>query len=219
MNLTEKLLPVALLGAEWVLWLLVLLSVISVTIMIERIWYYRSTGIDIDELARDLKLLLSRGDIKKARERIKGSTQLTASVEGQVVEAGLGEFERGAAATEKAMGSTKSRAKLQLERNLAFLGTVGNNAPFIGLFGTVIGVIKAFHDLASKKGQGPEAVMGSISEALIATAVGLLVAIPAVVAFNVFNRRVRARLANTDSLAQLILSQVGAGSEGAGGGD
>ena len=103
-----------------------------------------------------------------------------------MVAAGLDEYMRGADSVEKAMMSAKARMKLRLEKNLAYLGTLGNNAPFVGLFGTVIGVIRAFHDLAAKKGQGPEAVMGSISEALIATAVGLLAAIPAAIFYNYF---------------------------------
>jgi biopolymer transport protein ExbB len=205
MNLTEKLLPVALLGAEWVLWLLVGLSVISVAIMIERVWYYRTTDIDFEAVLRDLKSMLGKADVGRARDRVKS---MNLGIEREVVAAGLSEYERGAEAVEKAMLSAKARMKLRLEKNLAYLGTVGNNAPFVGLFGTVIGVIRAFHDLAAKKGQGPEAVMGSLSEALIATAVGLLVAIPAVVAFNYFNRRVRARMSNTDSLAQLLLSEL-----------
>ena len=70
-------------------------------------------------------------------------------------------------------------------------GTLGNNAPFVGLFGTVLGIIKAFHDLGATGAKGAaiqQTVMAGISEALVATAVGLAVAIPAVVAFNVFNR-------------------------------
>lgn len=215
MNLTAKLLPVALLGAEWVLWLLVVLSVVSVAIMIERAWYFTSTRVDVDKLYANLKELLGNHQLKAAREQTAGLT----GIEAQVVAAGLAEYGRGAAAAEKAMAGTRSRLRLRLERNLAYLGTLGNNAPFIGLFGTVIGVIRAFHDLAAKRGAGPEVVMGSLSEALIATAVGLLVAIPAVVANNYFNRRVRARVANTDALAQLVLSQIGDGpAEAAAGG-
>jgi biopolymer transport protein ExbB/TolQ len=108
----------------------------------------------------------------------------------------------------EAMAGAKTRGRLVLRRNLSFLGTLGSNAPFIGLFGTVLGVIKAFHDLAAKKGQGPEAVMGSLSEALIATAVGLLVAIPAVVAFNYFQGRVRTRVAQAEALAHDLLSDL-----------
>jgi biopolymer transport protein ExbB len=107
-----------------------------------------------------------------------------------------------------AMQGAKAREKLRLERNLAFLGTLGANAPFIGLFGTVLGIIKAFHDLAGSQSGGPAIVMAGISEALVATAVGLLVAIPAVVAFNYFNRRVRAKMSEVDWIAQLALIEL-----------
>jgi biopolymer transport protein ExbB len=84
------------------------------------------------------------------------------------------------------------RARLEYERRLAFLGTLGNNAPFIGLFGTVLGIIRAFADLAAHPGAaGAGSVMAGISEALVATAVGLAVALPAVVSFNLFQRWLR----------------------------
>jgi biopolymer transport protein ExbB len=202
MTLTSKLLSVALLGAEWVLWLLILLSVASFAVMIERLWYFSATAIDFDQLMAKLRERLGKRDIPGAVKAVQGQE----AIEAQVVAAGLAEATKGPNAVGEAMRGAKARGKLRLERNLAYLGTLGNNAPFVGLFGTVIGVIKAFHDLAAKKGQGPEAVMGSLSEALIATAVGLLVAIPAVVAFNYFQRRVRARLANTDAAAHVVLA-------------
>jgi len=86
------------------------------------------------------------------------------------------------------------------------LGTLGNNAPFIGLFGTVLGIIKAFADLSRNQGGGAATVMSGISAALVATAVGLMVAIPAVVAFNFFQTRVRRTLGRVDAVAHLILS-------------
>ena len=202
MDLTTKLLSVALLGAEWVLWLLIILSVFSVAVIIERTWYFTSTRVPFEALLNEVRVLLGRKDLAAARAKVEGLE----GIEAQIIAAGLAEYRTGADAVAAAMMSAKARMKLKLERNLAYLGTLGNNAPFVGLFGTVIGVIKAFHDLASKKGQGPEAVMGSLSEALIATAVGLLVAIPAVVAFNFFNRRVRARIANVDTAAQMLLA-------------
>src|SRR5581483_10425719 len=82
------------------------------------------------------------------------------------------------------------RARLAWERNLSILATIGSNAPFVGLFGTVLGIIKAFHDLSQQGNTGASMVTAGISEALVATAVGLLVAIPAVVAFNIFQRKV-----------------------------
>jgi biopolymer transport protein ExbB len=95
-----------------------------------------------------------------------------------------------------------------MERGLSFLATVGSNAPFLGLFGTVLGIIKAFHDLAINTDEASEAVMAGISEALVATAVGLLVAIPAVVLYNVFSRWVKSRLSRSQSLANLVLARL-----------
>jgi biopolymer transport protein ExbB len=97
---------------------------------------------------------------------------------------------------------------LDLEKHLGILGTLGNNAPFIGLFGTVLGIIKAFADLAKNQGGGAAVVMAGIAEALVATAVGLLVALPAVVAFNIFQGRIRRTMGRVDAIAHLILTGV-----------
>ena len=94
--------------------------------------------------------------------------------------------------------------RIRLGKNLAFLGTLGANAPFIGLFGTVLGIIQAFKDLGDtgvQSGETSKVVMAGISEALVATAVGLLVAIPAVVAYNIFQRRVKRMLGEAESMA------------------
>ena len=97
----------------------------------------------------------------------------------------------------------------QLEKNLVLLGTVGSNAPFVGLFGTVLGVIKAFHELSLQgAATGGTTVMRGISEALIATAVGIMVAIPALVAYNYFKDRVKDVMAETESLNHLVLSYL-----------
>ena len=117
----------------------------------------------------------------------------------------------------EAMASAKSRLRLDLERNLGVLGTLGNNAPFIGLFGTVLGIIKAFADLSRNQAGGAAAVMSGISEALVATAVGLMVAIPAVIAFNFFQSRVRRAMGRVDAMAHLVLSATATAHAGAGG--
>jgi biopolymer transport protein ExbB len=114
------------------------------------------------------------------------------------------------------MNSAKTRARQEHERNLVVLGTLGNNAPFIGLFGTVLGIIRAFKDLSLDTDAGEQAVMAGISEALVATAVGLLVAIPAVVAFNFFNRRVRAAVTTSDAIAHVVLGELHARRAGEG---
>ena len=87
------------------------------------------------------------------------------------------------------------------------LATLGSNAPFIGLFGTVLGIIEAFGKLSSQQ-SNTQAVIGSVSEALIATAVGLFVAIPAVVAYNVFGKAAKATLTEAEVLRDLFVARV-----------
>jgi len=101
--------------------------------------------------------------------------------------------------------------KLSMEKNLALLGTLGNNAPFIGLLGTVIGIVRSFRELQSSSGQVSAGLMSEIGEALVATAIGLLVALPAVAAFNLFQRIIRARMGRANVLAHEILAYLKAG--------
>jgi len=204
-------------GAGWVMWLMIGLSVISVAIMLERGWVYFSLRDDIATLAKDLREKLRAGDPEGARRRLEQSP----SAEAAVVIAWLMEADRGAKAAEEAMQGAAALQRMKLERRLAFLGTLGNNAPFIGLFGTVIGVVQAFEALgkqgtptgaaaaaAAASTAAPQEVMAAIAEALVATAVGLLVAIPAVAMFNYYQRLSKSILANTDALSRVLLSHL-----------
>ena len=205
MHLTERILGFTLLGSEWVLWVLIGLSVLSVTVMVERAVYFRANaGGDLDALGRELAQRLKTDDLDGARRQLLGRRAPAALV----AAAGIAELDRGADAVAESMASAKARLRLDLERNLGILGTLGNNAPFIGLFGTVLGIIKAFADLARNQAAGATAVMSGISEALVATAVGLMVAIPAVIAFNFFQGKVRHAMARIDAMGHLVLSAI-----------
>jgi biopolymer transport protein ExbB/biopolymer transport protein TolQ len=207
MHITERFLAFTLLGAEWVLWLLIVLSVLSFAVMIERAYYFLTHTVDIDSLSSDLRRMLAKGTVADARARVKGSD----SAEMTVMAAGLDEVERGVDAVAEAMVGRKAHERMRLERNLAFLGTLGNNAPFIGLFGTVIGVIVAFADLADGNNKiAMDRVMGGIAEALVATGVGLFVAIPAVIAYNVFQKRISDIEDNVVSTAKQICAFLAA---------
>lgn len=202
-------------GATWVMWLMIGLSVGSVTIMLERGWFYYSIRDDIPQLAQSLREKLRDDDLPGAL----GLLEKSPSAEDAVVVAGLREADRGAKSAEKAMRGAAALQKMKLEQRLAFLGTLGNNAPFIGLFGTVIGIVQAFEALG-KQGMGggaqaasaaaPTAVMSSIAEALVATAIGLAVAIPAVAAYNFYQRHTRAVLGNTEALSNVLLAHLSA---------
>jgi biopolymer transport protein ExbB len=200
-------------GAAWVMWLMLVLSVVSVAVILERGWYFWSLRDDLVVLAKELRAALD-DSIEAAQKRMSASP----SVEAAVVSAGLSMADRGPAAAEEAMAGALALQRMKLERRLAYLGTLGNNAPFIGLFGTVIGVVGAFAALgeaaktpvaqATSQALAPQAVMSSIAEALVATAVGLAVAIPAVASNNFFQRIIKATLANTDALSRVLLAHL-----------
>ncbi|MCH2109129.1 MAG: MotA/TolQ/ExbB proton channel family protein [Polyangiaceae bacterium] len=198
-------------GAAWVMWLMIGLSVVSVAIMLERAWFYISLRDDLALLAQKLRDALRKDDFDEAKKLLNQSP----SADAKVVLAGLAEADRGPKSAEEAIEGAKALEKIRLERRLAYLGTLGNNAPFIGLFGTVIGVVKAFEGLSSEGAAeaqaataAPQEVMAAIAEALVATAVGLAVAIPAVVAFYFYMRHSKAILANTEALSRVLLSYL-----------
>ena len=194
----------ALVGDNWVIGLLILASVVSIGVMIERWLVFRKNRGDLAALLDGLAECLEKHDIEGAVELAEKSQR----VEGRVALAGLKSFPKGAAAAEEVMVSHWLREKLELEKYLIILGTLGNNAPFVGLFGTVLGVIKAFNDLGTTGQSGVSVVMAGISAALIATAFGILVAIPAVVANNFFLTRLGEIQTNTDSLSRILLAYL-----------
>jgi biopolymer transport protein ExbB/TolQ len=185
--LIDYLLRAARIGSTWILYLLLVLSVISVAVMVERWLHFRKLR-DRDARLRDkLATALRDGDFAAAEQVLAASR----TVEAGVVLRALAWRAGGPRAVGDAVTSELGVVRPGLERGLNFMGTLGNNAPFIGLFGTVLGVIEAFHQL----GGGPNKaamgnVMNGIAEALVATGVGLFVALPAVIAFNLHQKRI-----------------------------
>lgn len=205
MSLTEALNRFTELGAEWVLWLLLALSVISITIMVERaIAFYKRRG-DAAALAALVNVHLAEGRL----DELGGALQGQRSIEAVVVRAGLARYHDGPAAAEEAMQAAQVAERQQLDRYLVFLGTVGSNAPFIGLAGTVIGIMQAFRNLGGNLQAGASSsVMSAIAEALVATLIGLLVAVPAVIAFNYFQRRIKVRINDTQVVMHTLLGHL-----------
>jgi biopolymer transport protein ExbB len=215
MSLVELLKHVLLdLKASWVMWILLALSVVDLIIIGERSLFLFWVRDNVGKLSDDLDKRLRDGRVREALEGLEKSP----SSEAAVVVAGLRHADLGPIAAEKAMIGATALQRVRLERGLAVLGTVGNNAPFLGLLGTVIGVIEAFEILgrpqaattAAASGLAPQAIMSSIAEALIATAVGLFVAIPAVAAYNYFQRRIQGIGANTEALSNVLLAHLNA---------
>ena len=205
MVLEEKLLSFALLGAGWVLWLLVGLSVLCLAVAIERAIYLARNTTRPAALQQALASFVKTGDVPAFREALDALGGMEARVLAAGAEAAI---ESGIDSAEDAIAGTLIFERQSMERGLIILGTTGSNAPFLGLFGTVLGIIKAFHDLALETAEGASAVMAGISEALVATAIGLLVAIPAVVLYNAFARRNKSLLASAESLSHLVLARL-----------
>ena len=199
-------------GPSWVLWLLILLSVLSLGVALDRWRLFRAQPRAVDALVHQLHRLLEVGNVEQARRHLVG----TRGVAAEVVLSGLAQWERGATAAEEAMAAATGLKRAQLEKRLILLGTVGNNAPFVGLLGTVIGIVGAFDELGkagraavSAADLAPERVMAPIAEALVVTAVGLVVAIPAVALFNYFQDRLLGTLADTKTLGHVLLAHIG----------
>jgi biopolymer transport protein ExbB len=203
-GLIEMLMGLPIFQAEWVLYLLIILSLVSVAIMVERTLFYRKHQVDVDAIRSRLGELLATGDFNGAAEYLKEFD----SLETNSVLFGLRDFEKGAESVQDLMSGATRKERARYEQRLNFLATVASNAPFIGLFGTVLGIIRAFKDLSANMTEASGSVMAGIAEALIATAVGLLVAIPAVVAFNLFKAKVKGIADDANLLAVTLLAKL-----------
>jgi biopolymer transport protein ExbB/TolQ len=175
----------ALTGGGWVIWALILSSIGGVAVAYDRWNLLKEESKALASLRPLFLAALAAEDVAAAEKAVKSNPGAAARVLSEP----------------KNLDAALSDEKRHLEGRLLWLGTLGNNAPFVGLFGTVLGVIKAFHDLA-ESGAGPEVVMSGLSEALVATAVGLLVAIPSVLAFNFLQKKLRDLLSETEALGQ-----------------
>jgi len=209
--LIEKLLKVALLGSSWVMYLLLGLSVLSFGAMLERwIFFFKRRG-DVDELGEKLITLLEAGNEPDAVELLNKSRMLEASVLAPAMRMLPG----GPDALQDAIDAEMVKTRQDMERGCNLLGTLGNNAPFIGLFGTVIGVIIAFQQLAANQANAAMGgVMAGIAEALVATAVGLFVAIPAVISYNVIQKTINDIEGNVTALAKQMTAYLKAEAKG-----
>jgi biopolymer transport protein ExbB/TolQ len=199
---------VALLGAEWVLWLLLVLSAVSITIAVEKALYFYRSRLRVLEVSDRFQKALYRDGLDSARKLMKEHDR---SPQARIVLAGLDEASTGKEAMENAMTARQTVEKARMERYLNFLSTLGNNAPFIGLFGTVLGIMGAFYKLHVNIVGGTSVVMKDISEALVATAVGLFVAIPAVIFNNIFRQKIKRTLGDVNVLGSILFNYLESG--------
>jgi biopolymer transport protein ExbB/TolQ len=190
-------------AATGILYVLLALSAIQLAILIERAIVFIRTRADRRRLA-ELSRALDEGRLTDVEARVKGAT----SLEERVLAAGIARTSDGAEAVDEVVRSQLAETRFAYERRLSFLATLGNNAPFIGLLGTVLGIMHAFANLSAQSGQVSTEVMAGISEALVSTGVGLFVALPAVIAFNWFQRSLKGRVVAAESLSGSLLAHL-----------
>lgn len=206
MNTSE--IPLWITATHWasrsVLVVLALLSVWSIATMIRcyRLIQNAAGGAGAGELFTQIQNLIRDGKITEILH-LAGEPNLYQ----QVVREAAANVSQDPSRIDRAIKSLLTLRRTEIERGLTVLATLGSNAPFIGLFGTVLGIIQAFGALGNTQGGG-SSVMVAISEALIATAVGLFVAIPAVVAFNFLSRYLRVLLTNCEALRDLYIARL-----------
>ena len=196
----------SLLSESFTLVIMLFLSVLSITVALERWWYFRGTQAKSDDILAAVRKHMEGGKPDHAA----AWCQKHPSAVAQVVAYGLMHAARSRKDLEELMLSKLKEERLKLEHFLPVLGTLGNISPFIGLFGTVIGIIRAFRDLAASGTGGPSVVARGIAEALVATAAGLLVAIPAAVLYNYFMGRLKKVTVEMEVASARLIVMLGA---------
>jgi len=205
--IVEKLLKVALLGASWVMYLMIFLSVISIGQMVERWLFYFKHNQNADDLEEQLMKRLEADDKEGAEALLDGMK--SRSFEAETIRPALKYLDAGADAFTDCVDAEFVKVRQDCERGMNLLATLGNNAPFIGLMGTVIGVIISFQKLGQSQGANSmSSVMGGIAEALVSTGVGLFLALPAVVAYNILSKKVETIDGNVQSITKHITAFI-----------
>ncbi len=190
------------------MYILLFCSFLSVTILLERVIYYRRRSrTKRSEFMTRIKRALKSGSLEKAMEICRHSHAPFSNV----VYSGLILHDHHEKEISSAMEREITVETTKLERLTSVVGTIGNTAVYIGLFGTVLGIIRAFHDIAAAGAGGMSIVIGGVAEALVCTAMGLFVAVPAVIAFNYFMKRVERFINDMELCASELMDHIGKG--------
>jgi len=190
----------------WVMWVLLVFSIVSIAIMIERWWVLHKAKINVNEFLAKLRKALIVN--KSLRDAIKICEQYRGPL-ASIMKAGLLKYGQPKEDVEKTIETAALHEMARLEKRLVVLASVANVAPLLGFFGTVTGMIKSFEALAEQGLSNPGAVAAGISEALITTAAGLLVAIPTQLMYNYFTNRINASVRDIETSTNMLLETFG----------
>jgi biopolymer transport protein ExbB len=176
------------------------LSVVTLGIAIERLFYYRKRRGDPDRVLEQATARLRRGEKREAASVCASSSHPMGEVAAQILESESLDGEK----AEERLQISLSQQKLLLERNLGILGTMAAVAPLVGLLGTVWGIMRAFNDMSATGTAAPSVVAAGVAEALVTTAAGLIIAVPALMLYNHLNRRMGVMLTVAENNARSL---------------
>lgn len=203
--MTDRIFAMAHLADTAVLYLLIALTLMAVYLILSRFLVLRKVSESSKKIKNEMEISLLTGRYQYVETLALDQD----SVEGRICSVALKHFkDHGTSGLSEVFQVMTQMEKPKLEKSLGFLATVGSNAPYIGLFGTVLGIMKSFNDLAQASSAGQNTVMAGISAALVATAAGLLVAIPSVLAFNYYQKQVKQVLSSINSLEEFFMIYV-----------
>lgn len=181
-------------------------SILFTAVSIERFWYHFTAGRVSSKLFSQFMRLIKENEYKKAFDLAAGSKLLV----GEIMKTGIQHFNLSRSDAETAMMSIKEKIHELLRKRLVVFGTLSFVSPLLGLLGTVLGIMTAFHDVAVSGSGGPTIIAAGVSEALITTVAGIAVAIPAAIIYNFFTMRTRRNMMKTEGfIDNLLILQYG----------
>ncbi len=189
---------------SWATPILLLVSLLAVTVIIERFIYYLRRRVDTDKLLAKVKEIFRTGGISEVLAMLRRDD----SPQALLIKTGFENYDIPEDMLVDTMESTILEQRVRLERFLSGLGTIGYVAPLIGLFGTVTGLIRAFYNIATTGSGGVAVVSGGVSEALVATAFGLLIAVPCIYFFNYFSKKSADTVDEMESLMRKLMKFI-----------
>jgi biopolymer transport protein ExbB/TolQ len=206
MSLTQLLVDIACLGTEWVLWLLLGLSILSCQVILDRACFFWKRRANADWLAKQMYSLLRQGELAKARAIVNRS----GAPECLVLAAGLSDLEHGPQVVAEAMKAAQARERLRMEGEMGLLTMIATYAPVVGLMGTVLGAVGAIHNMSYPFSEQNlvEAATAGLSEALMSSAAGLFVAVFAGGGYHLLARRIQSVTAQINALMHLVLAEA-----------
>ncbi len=196
---TDQFLIISRFGHEITLWFLFFLSIVSVAVLLERFFFLRQWKKASGSACKEIKQAIESGQPEWIKSLQLPFSDIDKNSNTQFLSLYM---EKNSQLVPQVFRSFISFQKVRLSARLSLLATIGSNAPFVGLLGTIFGVMEAFNALGVDSGSSAPIVMLGISKALLAAAVGLLVAIPAISAYNYFRKQVQIILQNLENIEE-----------------